>query len=590
MNIKRKRNKSVKRKRLEIAKEAASRTLNANGKTDLPPLPVDKNGGLDTLFSHRYGVLPYGNIYMSNELNGDFVRHGGLGPLLLSLNDEEILSVLQFLDAGSLGRLSQCSRYLYVAGHHDDLWRDLTLRKYGKTGFSFTNSWKDTFISTDIANMIKCAKDDTTTAKISFSFEPHKPIKIKNIYSDTFFRSWLCCTFTLQKSWLSVQNVDTMNSESMSTEKFLEYEENNIPLLIKGATKDWPALQKWNKEYLIKQSQNVSFRATSGAAPLPANYTIENYSKYCDEVSEEAPLYLFDRTFAHNCPSLLDDYEEALKTSCPYFDHEAKHGHDLFSLLGKGKRPDHRWIIMGPSRSFSNFHIDPNCTHAWNAPIVGRKRWIFYPPGTNPPGVYPSPNGDDVVMPISLGEWFLTHYNDHVKQRNNPDISKRPLECTACPGDILFVPHGWWHCVLNIDDGMSVALTQNYVSQSNLPDVLRFLRTKQNQISGCRDRAEAIQPIQMYDEFTSRLKECRPDLLMNAQRLADEGWHCAAWTDDPIKGLKEGGEKNHTKKKVAKTTGTSILQLAKDSQMNGVGGKKDVVNSTSSCGFSFSFL
>jgi hypothetical protein len=42
-------------------------------------------------------------------------------------------------------------------------------------------------------------------------------------------------------------------------------------------------------------------------------------------------------------------------------------------------------------------------------------------------------------MPISLGEWFLTHWNDHVKQRTNPDISKRPLECTVSPGEILFV-------------------------------------------------------------------------------------------------------------------------------------------------------
>merc|ERR1711976_716018 len=98
---------------------------------------------------------------------------------------------------------------------------------------------------------------------------------------------------------------------------------------------------------------------------------------------------------------------------------------------------------------------------------------LTFPPGVPPPGVYPSPNGDDVIMPISLGEWFLTHYNDHVKQRSNPDVTKRPLECTVYPGDILFVPHGYWHSVLNLDDGMSIALTQTYVSASNLPDVLR---------------------------------------------------------------------------------------------------------------------
>jgi len=92
------------------------------------------------------------------------------------------------------------------------------------------------------------------------------------------------------------------------------------------------------------------------------------------------------------------------------------------------------------SRSGSCFHIDPNCTHAWNAPIIGRKRWIFYPPGVTPPGVFPSPNGDDVCMPISIGEWFLTFWDQHVERRKDPDVKRRPLECTACPGDVLFVP------------------------------------------------------------------------------------------------------------------------------------------------------
>ncbi len=281
-----------------------------------------------------------------------------------------------------------------MAGHHDSLWRDLTLRKYGSIGFTFKKSWRDTFVSSEIqlsekgsTSLVKkdaCSGGELSKRKCTSSV--HHPIKMMNIYSDTFFRSWLCRTFTIQHSWLSINNVSSEDSTTMTTEKFLKYEESNIPLLIKGATKEWPAFKKWNRDYLIKQSEGVSFRATSGAAPLPAQFTIEDYAAYCDEVSEEAPLYLFDRTFAQSCPTLLDDYYDALKKTCPFFDDEAEHGHDLFSLLGKEKRPDHRWIIIGPKRSFSNFHIDPNATHAWNAPIVGRKRWIFYPPGVAPPG------------------------------------------------------------------------------------------------------------------------------------------------------------------------------------------------------------
>jgi hypothetical protein len=56
-----------------------------------------------------------------------------------------------------------------------------------------------------------------------------------------------------------------------------------------------------------------------------------------------------------------------------------------------------------------------------------------------------------------------------------------PLETICEAGEVMFVPRGWWHCVLNVDD--TVAVTQNYVSDCNLADVLQFLRIKGEQES-----------------------------------------------------------------------------------------------------------
>lgn len=92
-----------------------------------------------------------------------------------------------------------------------------------------------------------------------------------------------------------------------------------------------------------------------------------------------------------------------------------------------------------------------------------------------------------------------------------------PVEGVCRAGECIFVPRGWWHCVMNVDDEDSacIAITHNYVSDANLRFVLRFLRDMRYAVSGVPpEEADSL-----YERFVEALKEHRPAAWA---RVADE--------------------------------------------------------------------
>lgn len=263
-------------------------------------------------------------------------------------------------------------------------------------------------------------------------------------------------------------------------------------------------------------TENGRFRC--GGRAIEAN-AFAQYSNSPLVNTDESPLYIFDARFAETFPELGSDYQvpEVFRGE----------GRDLFEFLNS-RRPDYRWIIAGASRSGSKWHVDPNQTHAWNASMLGRKKWVMLPPwGAPPPGVFPSKDGGSVAQPVSLMEWFLEFYKVTRKTRGN-DL----VEFIADVGDLVFVPSGWWHAVLNIDE--SFAVTQNYVSTTNLPRAMRFFEQKPDQISGLSTRGHGTCCDDRKERFASEFKEALPEryraMCVQDSQIADASLTNVAWS------------------------------------------------------------
>jgi hypothetical protein len=260
--------------------------------------------------------------------------------------------------------------------------------------------------------------------------------------------------------------------------------------ILTDPVKEWPVYKNWSQDTLLQKYKDVVFRAEAVDWPL------STYVDYMTNNTDESPVYLFDRAFAEKMEMKVGHGGEYWSPDC--------FGEDLFHVLGK-QRPDHRWLIVGPERSGSTFHKDPNATSAWNAVLSGSKYWIMFPSGKQhppPPGVYVSEDQSEVTSPLSIAEWLLGF---HAEARQTPGC----IEGICSEGEVLHVPSGWWHLVVNLSS--SIALTQNFVPDAHLVNALSFLKHKPNQVSGFKDDVQ-----DPYALFTGRLQESYPDLLEKA--------------------------------------------------------------------------
>ena len=284
-------------------------------------------------------------------------------------------------------------------------------------------------------------------------------------------------------------DIERISAKDVSVEEFIErFERPCRPCVITDAMEGWAANSEWTYDKLRAKFGRHKFKVGSDddgyAVRLKFNH-IHHYVNDPAHMRDDSPLYIFDGSFGDKEGSqpLLKDYD------VPKYFKE-----DLFRHAGEKRRPPYRWVVIGPPRSGSSVHVDPLATSAWNALISGHKRWALYPPNSGLTKQDLKPKG--VGLDGESVTWFQRMYpktrgKEWTEQKGFP----KPMDCVQKPGEIMYVPDGWWHAVLNLDH--TVAVTQNVVTTARFPKAWRMTKRGRPKMSA---------------QWLRKLRIARPDL------------------------------------------------------------------------------
>ncbi|MBV9842155.1 MAG: cupin-like domain-containing protein [Sphingomonadaceae bacterium] len=253
-------------------------------------------------------------------------------------------------------------------------------------------------------------------------------------------RDWLL-VMQEQLRALSPRANDIYRYDDIDPEAFLDdHYALNRPAILCGEIDDWPALKRWSPAYLARQV---------GAAPVEyqgertgnARFELEK-----DRHRRSQPFSDFIKAIAQpGNDAYLTAYNSGANAIAlaPLRDDLGR----IDKLLAHGDAADEGMLWIGPAGTFTPLHHD--LTNNLLVQITGRKRVLLVPASETPL------LQNHVHVFSEIGDLL-----DPEAARRFPEIARvRVFDVELQPGEILFLPIGWWHQVTALDFSVSATYT-----------------------------------------------------------------------------------------------------------------------------------
>ncbi|PMS37265.1 Cupin-like domain-containing protein [Trinickia symbiotica] len=252
-------------------------------------------------------------------------------------------------------------------------------------------------------------------------------------------RDWILGVYR-RLSVMHREATDIERRDGLDREEFFErFYYANRPVIIAGMLDEWPALRRWScaifRERWGEREVEVQFGRESdpdfeiNKGLLTKKMRFGDYVDLIERSSPTNDFYMTASNHSLNRRALAELWDD-LKPLPPYLD---------------PRSPDDGFLWFGPAGTITPFHHD--LTNNLLAQVVGRKRILLVPL-------------HDTPFMYNHLHCFSTVDGKRPNLEVTPAFANaRFMQCTLEPGELLFLPIGWWHYVEAIEVSITVAFT-----------------------------------------------------------------------------------------------------------------------------------